>query len=496
MANVHDSRRRRRSLPLGSTTKSARAEAARTPRGRTSSGEEDVAEASGVEVSRFIDERGVGGFQVLVAVLCGVAVFMDGFDTQMIGYVLPAIAKSLQVEPSSLTRVALSGLVGLLLGALSFGIIADRIGRKSVIVFCIAWFGLCMLLTPTASSASGLMVWRFLTGLGLGGAMPLAIALTAEYSPRRSRATVVMMMFFGFSFGAAVAGFATAALIERFGWAAVFYAGAVLPILFAPLLVAALPESICVLALRGGENARIARLLSRIDPTQRLSADTRFIIHEEQAEGLPVRHLFHEHRAVSTVLIWIMFFMNLLCLFFLASWLPTVINAAGLSVGTAAFITALLQIGGCIGTLCFGPAVDRFGAFAVLTTTYVFASVFIASIGMSGALVPLLAATTFAAGFCIVGGQNTMNALASIVYPTYIRSTGVGWALGIGRIGTLVGTAMGGALLAMKLPVPTIFLIAAAPALVTATASFLLGTAERRRYQATGESSNPSPRAA
>jgi AAHS family 4-hydroxybenzoate transporter-like MFS transporter len=455
-----------------------------------------MAEDSTVDISQLIDQRAIGGFQIMVAVLCGLAVFMDGFDTQMVGFVLPAIAKSLQVAPPALKGVALSGLVGLLFGALIFGIVADRIGRRQVIIFCIAWFGLGMLLTPTASSVNGLMIWRFLTGLGLGGAMPLAIALTAEYAPQRSRATVVMLMFFGFSFGAAIASVVTAALVGRFGWKAVFYAGAALPILFAPILIATLPESIRVLALRGTENARIARILARIDPTRTLSAATRFVIREEKAEGLPVRHLFREDRAISTGLIWIMFFMNLLCLFFLTNWLPTVISAAGLSVGTAAFIAALLQIGGCIGTLCIGPLVDRFGAFAVLSLGYVGAAIFIAAIGLSVALVPLLAAAIFAAGFCIVGGQNAMNALASIVYPTAIRSTGVGWALGIGRIGTLVGTFMGGLLLEMQLAVPIIFAIAALPALVTATATFFLGGAEHRRFEATGQSSHPSSRAA
>jgi MFS transporter, AAHS family, 4-hydroxybenzoate transporter len=441
-----------------------------------------------VDVAQLIDERRIGGFQIRVTLLCALAVFMDGFDTQMVGYVLPAIAKSLQIPPATLTPVVVSGLVGLMTGALVFGIVADRIGRKSVIIFCLIMFGAFMLLTPTASSVQGLMVWRFLTGLGLGGAMPNAIALTAEYSPQRSRATVVMMMFFGFSLGAAVAGFVTAGLVQHFGWPAVFYTGAVLPILFAPALAAFLPESIRVLALKGNAQARIAALLSHIDPSRPFTASMRFVIREEKAEGLPVVHLFREQRAVSTVLLWIMFFMNLLCLFFLASWLPTVITGKGLSLEIAAIATALLQIGGCLGTLCFGPLIDRFGAFAVLAVNYVAASIFIALIGISGTEVPLIIATTFAAGFCIVGGQNAMNALASIVYPTYIRSTGVGWALGIGRIGTIVGSSVGGALLAVHLPIPTIFMLAAVPTLCTAAATVALGRAERRRQAATGQS--------
>jgi MFS transporter, AAHS family, 4-hydroxybenzoate transporter len=450
-----------------------------------------------VEVSHFIDQRGIGRFQLLVALLCALAVFMDGFDTQMVGYVLPAIARSLAIAPTALAGVVVSGLVGLMAGALVFGLVADRLGRKPVIIFCLVFFGFAMLLTPTAGTVAGLKLWRFLTGLGLGGAMPNAIALTAEYSPRRSRATMVMMMFFGFSFGAAVAGFATAALIEGFGWPAVFYSGAALPILFAPVLAAVLPESIRMLALRGGETPRVARLLARIDPARPPAAGARFVVtEEEQAGGLTVLQLFRERRALSTVLLWVMFFMNLLCIFFLATWLPTVIHDKGLSLATAAIATALLQVGGCTGTLCFGPLIDRFGAFAVLAATYLCAAVFIALVGVSGTLVPVIMLTVFASGFCIVGGQNAMNALASTLYPTAIRSTGVGWALGIGRIGTMAGSAVGGALLASHLPIPAVFSVAALPALCTAAATIALGRAERRRHARPGEAALAPERAA
>lgn len=456
-----------------------------------------MAEDAVVEISQFIEQGKVGRFQIFVAVLCALAVFMDGFDTQMVGYVLPAIARSLHIAPPALTPVVVSGLLGLMAGALIFGLAADRLGRKPVIILCLVFFGIAMLLTPTAHTVTGLSLWRFLTGLGLGGAMPNAIALTAEYSPQRSRATMVMMMFFGFSLGAAVAGFATAALIERFGWPAVFYTGAALPILFAPLLVVVLPELIRMLALRGTQSRRIARLLARIDPLRAPAADARFVVtEEEETRGLPVAELFRGRRARSTVLLWIMFFMNLLCIFFLATWLPTVIHDKGLSLEIAAVATALLQIGGCTGTLCFGPLIDRFGAFAVLSVTYLGAALFIALVGLSGTLAPVIMLTVFASGFCIVGGQNAMNALASTIYPTAIRSTGVGWALGIGRIGTMAGSAMGGALLAARLPIPTIFMAAALPALCTAAATFALGRAERRRHGRLGEAFAPGRAAA
>jgi AAHS family 4-hydroxybenzoate transporter-like MFS transporter len=450
-----------------------------------------MAEDAVVEISQFIDQRRIGRFQMLVALLCACAIFMDGFDTQMVGYVLPAIARSLKIEPTALTGVAVSGLIGLAVGALVFGIVADRIGRKPVIIACLVFFGLCMLLTPSAQTPAGLAAWRFLTGLGLGGAMPNTIALTAEYAPRRSRATAVMLMFFGFSVGAALAGFVTAALVERFGWPAVFYSGAVMPVVLAPALALALPESIRVLALRGTAGARIARLVQRIDPSYAMARGTRFVVHEETAPGLPVLHLFRERRALSTVLLWTMFFMNLLCLFFLATWLPTVITGNGLSLALAASAAALLQVGGCVGAVCFGPLIDRFGAFAVLVIAYLSAAVLIVLVGFSGTLVPAIMLTIFGAGFCIVGGQIAMNALASILYPTAIRSTGVGWALGIGRVGTIAGSAMGGALLAAHLPIPAIFTVAALPALCTAAATFALGRAERRRHGILGATLAP-----
>ena len=422
---------------------------------------------------------------------------MDGFDTQMVGYVLPAIAKSMQIAPSALWPVIVSGLVGLMAGALLFGIVADRVGRKWVIIACLVIFGAFMLLTPTATSVDG----------PHGVALPHRTwarrrhaqrhrahrRVFAAAQPRHHRHDDVLRLLAGCGSGGIRHGGAGAAfrLARR-----VLYRRRAADRSSLRCWRRILPESIRVLALRGDAGPRIAYLLARIDPSRAVTAATRFVIREENAEGLPVGHLFREQRAVSTVLLWVMFFMNLLCLFFLASWLPTVITGKGLSLEVAAVATALLQIGGCVGTLCFGPLIDRFGAFAVLSVSYVGAAAFIALIGISGTAVPLNIATAFAAGFCIVGGQNAMNALAAIIYPTYIRSTGVGWALGIGRIGTIVGASVGGALLASGLPIPIVFMMVALPALCTAAATVALGSAERRRQAATGHSAYAARRSA
>jgi AAHS family 4-hydroxybenzoate transporter-like MFS transporter len=306
-------------------------------------------------------------------------------------------------------------------------------------------------------------------------------------------------MFFGFSFGAAVAGLVAAPLLPRYGWPAVFFVGGTLPLLLAPVLLAALPESVRILTLRGTAAPRVAAVLRRIDPGAAFAAGTRFVIREEKAPGLPVRHLFREGRAPSTLLLWVMFFANLLCLFFLTSWLPTVMGRSGVDLRVAVIAASLLQFGGCVGTLVCGPLIDRFGAFAVLTAIYATASVFIALIGAASLVlspesamlfesvplsaVPIMVAIS-AAGFCVIGGQNAMNAAAAMIYPTYIRSTGVGWALGIGRIGAILGPVLGGAMLAFGWPIVGMFVIAAIPALTTALATFVLGRVEARRAAA------------
>ncbi len=304
-----------------------------------------------VDVAELIDQQPVSRFQIRVIALCAGVVFMDGFDTQAIGYVAPTLGKLWNLKPGALGPVFGAGLFGLMLGALIGGPLADRIGRKRVIILSTLAFGLCSLLTVTADSLNSLLLWRLATGLGLGGAMPNAIALTSEYSPQRSRATLVMIMFCGFSLGSALGGVFAARLIPSFGWTAVFWLGGILPIALSLLLVLALPESIRLLALRGSEDRRIRTILAHIAPALSFAAETRFVAREERLSGFTVRHLFGGGRALGTALLWVMFFMNLLDLYFLANWLPTVISNAGIAVEIAVIITTLLQIGGVAGAV-------------------------------------------------------------------------------------------------------------------------------------------------
>jgi MFS transporter, AAHS family, 4-hydroxybenzoate transporter len=447
--------------------------------------------SSVLDIRQFIDDRPVGRYQLLVATMCGLIVFVDGFDAQAMGFVAPALTAALKISRGVLGSVISSGLVGMMIGALVSGPLADRIGRKPVLVACALIFGVGSLLTATAQSVESLMAFRAFTGLGMGGAMPNAIALTSEYMPRRRRAGAVTMMICGFSLGAAVGGLVAASIIPRFGWPAVFIVGGVTPIVIGVVCVFVLPESIRFLVVRGGGEPQARELLSRIAPgaavTGPLSPG-----HDElapsqrdsaQAPGsFIVAELFTNGRAMATTLIWVIYFMNLLNLYFLNSWLPTIISDAGIPVDTAIRLTSLFQIGGIGGAVVLGRLLDRSFSFWILAACYTWAAAFVYSIGHAGASVPLLALTITCAGVGIIGGQNASHALSSEFYPTRIRSTGVGWALGIGRIGSIVGPLVGGLLLAQNTPMRDVFWAAVIPATLATLAA--AGIAMKTRPEA------------
>jgi AAHS family 4-hydroxybenzoate transporter-like MFS transporter len=334
----------------------------------------------------------------------------------------------------------------MMIGALVSGSLADRIGRRPVVIGCVLIFGVGSLMTAAAESVPALMLFRLLTGLGMGGAMPNAIALTSEIVPRRRRGAAVTTMICGFSLGAAASGFIAAPVIPRFGWQAVFLIGGAAPIVIALAALRWLGESPRFSARRSGARG-------------------------DAMATFPMTELFTEGRAVATVLIWVVYFMNLLNLYFLNSWLPTIIADAGIPVSTAIRLTALFQVGGIGGALVLGAVLDRYFSFWVLAACYLWAAVSVLLIGMAGASTLVLAVTIASAGLGIIGGQNGGHAVTSGFYPTAIRSTGVGWALGIGRIGSIVGPVLGGVLLARGTSVRQVFWAAAIPALIATMAA-------------------------
>src|SRR3569832_563791 len=378
-------------------------------------------DASAIDVAAFIDAQPVGAFQVKLLLTCATVLFLDGFDTTAIGYVAPALAKEWNFGIAALGPVFSAGLFGLMIGALLFGPLADRVGRKKIIIFSTLAVGIGALVTAFVHDVNALLAIRFLTGLGLGGAMPNAVAMTSEFNPRRRRATMVLFLFCGFSVGAALGGLLAAALIPQFGWRSVFVVGGVVPLLLAPILALSLPESVRFLALTGRSDDSVSGLLGCINPKAAFAAGTQFMMHEPHLPGIPALHLFRQGRTLVTLLLWVVFFMSLLDIYFLANWLPTVLNDLGSSVSASAAIGSMLQVGGVVGTFALGSIIDRF-SFRALALVYFIAVFAVAAIGQLGHSVILVTVAIIAAGFCIVGGQIAANALAAGFYPTSIRA--------------------------------------------------------------------------
>lgn len=434
----------------------------------------DPSQPGRIDVEALIDRSRIGRFQVGMLLLCGLCLIMDGFDIQAMGYVAPALIADWGIPRAALGPVFGAGLFGMLVGSLAFSVAADRFGRRPVLIGATFFFALCMLATPQVASLSQLTAMRFISGLGLGAIMPNAMALAGEYSPRRVRVTMMMMISCGFTVGAALGGFVSVALIASFGWRSVFYFGGAVPLVLAFAMVFLLPESLQLLIVRRRNLAEVHTWLRRIDPAVCLSAGTLFVVHERAEGGPPMIQLFRDGRAVATLLLWAINFMNLINLYFLSNWLPTIINAAGYSQSTAVLAGTALQVGGTIGTLAMGQIIDRVGFGKVLAPAFLIAGLSVALVGQPGVGVAALFITIAVAGFCIVGGQPAVNALAASYYPTAFRSTGVGWSLGVGRFGSILGPVLGGALIGLQWTNSALFLAAAIPALLSCVMMLVL----------------------
>ena len=423
-----------------------------------------------------------GSLQLTVIVLCALIVVFDGFDTQAIAYVAPMIGREWGVEASSFGPIFAAGLLGLAGGNLFLGPIADRFGRKTVILGSVAVFGGFALATAFASGLTELLVFRFITGLGLGAALPNVIALTSEYAPERYRATAVMIMFCGFPLGSVIGGFIAPPLMEASGWQAVFVIGGVVPLLMLPVLFFMLPESARFLATKGRNERRISRILHRLG-TGQTAEELVAEVHAEQTgkgKGLAVVRLFTNGLGTSTVLLWTAFFTNLLVMYFLVNWLPTLIEQAGLPLRTGILSVALMNLAGVVGAIALSRLLDLWNPYWLLGINYGVSAIFIALLatGTSSGYLALIAAAFVGVG--VVGGQIGCNAIAAAQYPTLIRATGVGWALGIGRIGAISGPLIGGSLLAAGWTPQAMILLAVVPILMAALAITVLGKVTQR----------------
>lgn len=433
-----------------------------------------------VDVAEVIDGSPIGAFQVRLFVLCALCLLMDGFDVQVMGFVAPALNEDWGLAPTVLTPVFSAGNLGILVGALIFTMVADKIGRRPVLIGATLYFSVLMLATPLATSVEQLIVLRFVTGLGLGSIIPNATALIGEFSPKRRRVTLMMAVSVAFTAGAGFGGFVSLALIPRFGWESVFYFGGLVPLAIAAAMYRWLPESLQFMAVRGGREDEIRRWVHRIDRASAAPGVT-YVAAEEHRRGVPAVHLFREGRAPVTLLLWVVNFMNTLIVYSLSNWVPTVVRGAGYSNSEAVFVGTILQVGGTLGTLVFAGLIPRVGFVPVLATSFALASLVIGVIGFSLPVLALLTITVLLAGWCSIGAQPGLNALSATFYPTYLRSTGIGWALGFARFGGVVGPLVGGALMARQWAPDQLFLAAAAPPLVAFAGILLVARAFRRR---------------
>jgi len=441
-------------------------------------------------VSEIIDQRPLSRFQLSTITLCGLVLLLDGFDTQCIGFLAPSISETLAIPLKNFGPVFSAGLIGLMIAAMAMGPVADRWGRKWPVVLSALTFAIFALMTARAVSLEQLIIFRFLTGLGLGGAMPNVVALTSEYSPKRLQAVFVGMLFVGMPLGALVGGLASSVMIPLWGWRSVFYLGGILPLAIAIILVKALPESVRFLTARGKDASAISKIMREIAPeissaeldlsSAPQHAQKRGVpgtppvasASTEKNEGLPVRRLFTEERAAGTILLWIPFFMNLLILYFIVNWLPGLLRQSGLAVSAGVIAVSLFSLGGIVGALSEGRAMNSCGAYATLLAQFVISALLIGSLAFLTRSFASMMTVTFVLGVAIQGAQAGLNALAAGFYPTTVRSTGVGWALGVGRVGSIVGPAIGGMLLSMGWTPQRIFLAGMAPALFASMAIF------------------------
>lgn len=423
-----------------------------------------------INISEIIDQRPLSRFQARTMLLCGIVLILDGFATQSIGFLAPSMADSLQVSVHTFGPVFAAALVGLMVSSMAAGPIADRVGRKVPIIVATLTFGAFSIACATSIDVRQLIVFRFLSGLGFGAAIPNAVALTAEYAPKKLQQTVITALFASMPLGTLLGGLVSSVMLPRWGWRSVFYIGGILPLVLGLVLMKALPESLRFLAAKGRAPRSLRSIVAQIAPDLK-QHDFAFpsVQRQQRQAGLPVTQLFSDGRVIGTILLWVPFFMNLLMLYFLVTWLPALLQQRHMTVLAGVLGISIFSLGGIVGSLLEGRAMSAWGAFGVLSVEFLLCLLLISSLAFVTTFA-LMMVVTFLSGCFIQGAQAGLNAAAATYYPTSMRSTGVGWALGVGRLGSIVGPLLGGVVLSQHWSLQRIFLAGAMPALLAALA--------------------------
>lgn len=423
-----------------------------------------------VDVKSFIDERGIAPRQWLLVVLCFLIVAADGMDVAIMGFLAPSIIQEWEISRAGFGWVMSAAPVGLVIGALTAGPLSDRVGRKTVLLVSVFVFGLCSLLTAFTHSVEAMVVMRLLTGIGLGAAMPNTTTLLSEYLPERRRSLLITVMFIGFGVGSAIVGFAAGWMIPHWGWRSVLVAGGVLPLALLPLLAFYLPESVRLMIVRGVPDERIAKTLGQVCRV-RFDATVSFFAPEPPVQSQkPIGVLFSDGYKVITISLWVTYFMGLLVIYLITGWLPTLMKDAGLPISQAANIVAMFQTGGIVGAVLTGWIMDKVKPTLVIGTAYLGGAICVLGMGNAGATSDLMPLWMLAAGFFMNGAQTGLNAFAPASYPTIARATGVSWMQGMGRFGSILGSAVGGILLGVGWGFGGIVAALAIPAALAAAA--------------------------
>lgn len=425
-----------------------------------------------VDIQQVIDESPFSGFHWLLIVLGFLVLAIDGFDTAAMGYIAPTLSAEWGIHKQDLGPVLSAALLGLSLGALIAGPVSDRMGRKRVLVFSCLFFGLASLGTAWAQSLNTLTLWRFLTGLGLGAAMPNAITLISEFAPQRCRAMAINTMYCGFPLGAAGGGVISSWLIPNYGWHSVLLAGAIAPLALTVLLVLFLPESVKYLVHRGKGVAQVKRIAQRFISGS-LEQVTQFYLDEDRVtvKKGSVAQLFSMPWLPGTLMLWMTYFMGLVIYYVLLSWMPTLMLGMGYPLAESAWLTSLFTFGGTAGILLAGWLMDRWEAHKVVSLGFILTMLFALALGFEHNHIILFGALIFLMGITMNGAQSGLQTLAATFYPTHCRATGIAWMQGVGRFGGVAGTMMSAQLLSLQWQADSILMFLSLPALVAAAAT-------------------------